>query len=149
MYKVYKVYQEYKVYEMYKIERIKCCSPPPPNVLSKLSWDYQLEISCFPLESELVSILIAGRHSKTSHSACFALDITARPRSAATGRSKSLLGRVSNPRSDRNRYPNVVFRAVHSTSLPGRARQSWGARKHGSRMLRSHLAPENAARASF
>ena len=92
------------------------------------------------------------------------LEITVRASSAATGRSKSPLGRASKPDSARNRCSSKLLcirqhsktwplrylvGTFRSTSLLGLARQPLGARKHGSDVLRSHLALEIAARASF
>ena len=92
-----------------------------------------------------------------------ALEITARPCSAASGRSKSLLGRASKPPCNRNRCPSsllgirqhyntapaLLFHTSRLKSLLGRARQPLGVQNHCSRVLRSHLAVEIADRASY
>ena len=90
------------------------------------------------------------QHSKTPHRACFALEITARPRSAATGRSKSLLGRAAEPLGVRNHRSSTLFRVrQHSKSLLGRAPQPPAARNRCSGVPRSLLAFEITARARF
>ena len=91
------------------------------------------------------------------------LQIIARACSAASGRSKSLLGRASKALSARNRCSsrNLGIRQ-HSKTPPLRyfsyipldinaraCSAATGRRKHGSGVLRRHLAPEIAVRASF
>ena len=59
--------------------------------------------------------------SKTPHRACFALEIIARPCSAATSHSKSLLRRAAKPLGARNHRSNTTFRIrQHSQTPPQR-----------------------------
>ena len=103
------------------------------------------------------------QHSKTPHRTCFALETTARPCSAATGRSKSLLGRAAKPLGARNHRssthfrvrqhlenaaPAMLFRTFRSNLRLGRARQPLGAQNRCSGVLRSNVALGTAARAS-
>ena len=76
-----------------------------------------------PEEAETV-----GQHSKTPHTACFALEMTARPCSAATGRSKSLLGRAAVPLGARNHRSSALL-VFGSTR---KCRPSVSARSRGS-----------------
>ena len=113
----------------------KVFPPPKKNLLSKFGWDYQYEISHSPLESELESFQIAGRHSKTPHSACVALDIIARPCSVATGA--------------RNHCPGV-FRILAAIGIAAPTlffEQS--TRHHCPGVLVSHGALESTSRACF
>ena len=114
----------------------------------------------------------------TAHGVWFALEITARPCSEATGRSKSMLGRAYmlepgffvfgstrkyRPAADFLDIPfEMIARACSAATgcskshrpscsklLLGRDREPSGARNHCSGVLRSHLAPEIAAQAGF
>ena len=78
------------------------------------------------------------------------LEITARACSAATRRSKSLLGRASKPLSARNRCSSkLLCIRQHSKTPPRRCFFVHSARKRCSGVLGSHRALEIIARACF